>query len=51
MLRAVELGVSIADLDLLDIGLVMDMVTEKINDTVEDDTPEIDATQDDFDKF
>ena len=34
LLRCVELGISIADLDLLSIGLVLDMWTEKANDGV-----------------
>ena len=41
LLRCVELGVSISDLDLLSIGLVLDMWTEKAKV----------ATQEDFDKF
>ena len=32
MLRCVQLGISIADLDLLTIGLVNDMFTERQND-------------------
>ena len=36
LLRCVELGVSISDLDLLSIGLVLDMWTEKANDDVKD---------------
>ena len=32
LLRSVELGISIRDLDLLTIGLVLDMWTEKAND-------------------
>ena len=34
LLRSVELGISIRDLDLLTIGLVLDMWTEKSNDGV-----------------
>lgn len=50
MLRAVELGISVADLDLLDIGLVLDMFTEKINDDADyEETYE--ATQEDMDNF
>ena len=49
MLRAVELGLSVADLDLLDIGMVCDMFTEKINDSAEDTTEE--PTQEFFDNF
>ncbi len=48
LLRAVELGLSILDLDLLTIGLVNDMYTEKAND--EWKYKEV-ATQDDFDRF
>ena len=33
LLRCVEIGISIRDLDLLTIGLVLDMWTEKGNDT------------------
>lgn len=32
MLRCVQLGISIRDLDLLTIGLVNDMFTESVND-------------------
>ena len=32
MLRAVQLGISVADLDLLTIGMVQDMYTEALND-------------------
>lgn len=32
LLRCVQLGISIADLDLLTIGLVNDMFTERQND-------------------
>ena len=48
LLRCVELGISIHDLDLLTIGLVVDMWTEKANDGVKDKKI---ATQEDFDKF
>ena len=34
LLRCTEIGITIADLDLLTIGLVMDMWTEKGNDGV-----------------
>ena len=39
LLRCVEVGISIQDLDLLTIGIVLDMWTEKV------------AQQEDFDKF
>ncbi|WP_316537631.1 hypothetical protein [Finegoldia magna] len=45
---AVELGLSVADLSLLIIGLVNDMFTEKNNDEYK--YKEVD-TQEDFDKF
>ena len=48
LLRSVEIGISISDLDLLTVGLVIDMWTEKANDSVK--YIKI-ATQDDFDKF
>ena len=48
MLRCVELGISIADLDLLTIGLVNDMFTERQND--EYPYREL-ASQADFDRF
>ena len=48
MLRAVQLGISIADLDLLTIGLVIDMYTESAND--HQDYDEV-ATQEDMDRF
>ena len=48
LLRCVELGISISDLDLLTIGLVLDMWTEKSNDGIKYDRR---GTQEDFDKF
>lgn len=48
LLRAVQLGVSIQDMDLLTIGLIMDMYTESTNDSVKYPTL---ATQENFDKF
>ena len=47
-LRCIEIGISIRDLDLLTIGMVMDIWTEKANDDVK--YQQI-ATQEDFDKF
>ena len=49
LLRCVQLGISIRDLDLLAIGLVNDMYAENSNDDYKGDK-EV-ATQDDFDKF
>lgn len=48
LLRCVEVGINISDLSLLTIGLIMDMWTEKGNDS---ETYDYLATQDDFDKF
>jgi len=44
----VEIGISIADLDLLTIGLVLDMWTEKSNDSVKYQKI---AGQEEFDRF
>ena len=48
LLRCVQLGLSIRDLDLLTIGMVNDMYAENRNDDANYATL---ATQDDFDKF
>lgn len=48
LLRCVQLGLSMADLDLLSIGLINDMYAESNNDDCDYDTL---ATQEDFDKF
>lgn len=48
LLRCTEIGISIRDLDLLSIGLVLDIWTEKGNDGVKYARV---ATQEDFDKF
>ena len=48
LLRCTEVGISIRDLDLLTIGLVLDMWTEKANDGVKYRWI---AEQNDFDKF
>lgn len=48
MLRCVEVGISISDLDLLTIGFVLDVWTEKGNDSYE---YPVMATQEDFDKW
>ena len=49
LLRCVELGLSIADLELLEIGMVWDMFTESNNDGW--DGWAYKATQADFDRF
>ena len=52
LLRCVELGISIVDLDYLMIGLVLDVWTEKGNDAVEaENPPVIIAGQEQFDAF
>jgi hypothetical protein len=49
LLRCVQLGLSIADLELLDIGVIFDMLTEAMNDQW--DGWKQKATQADFDRF
>ena len=48
LLRCIEIGISIRDLDLLSIGLVLDIWTENANDSVKYRRV---ATQEDFDRF
>ena len=48
LLRCVQIGLSLTDLDLLTIGMVNEMFIEKDNDEA---TYEYKATQDDFDRF
>lgn len=48
LLRCVQIGLSIADLDILEYGQVVDMITESANDHC---TYQELATQEDFDKF
>lgn len=48
LLRCVEIGISISELDLLTIGMVLDIWTEKLNDGVKYSKV---AGQADFDKF
>lgn len=50
LMRCTEIGISIADLDLLTIGIVMDMWTEKGNDSVKYSTTVV-AGQEEFDRF
>lgn len=49
LLRCVQLGLSISDLDLLDVGMIFDMFTEQGNDSW--DGWKGTATQEDFDAF
>lgn len=48
LLRCVQLGLSLSDLDRLDYGVIIDMLIESGNDGEEYD---IIATQEDFDRF
>lgn len=48
MLRCLQIGLRVEDLDLIDEGLAIDMMIEAGNDSAE---YKILATQDDFDKF
>ncbi len=48
LLRCVQLGLSMSDLDLLTIGVVNDMFIEKQNDSY--DYPDL-PTQEDFDRW
>lgn len=48
LLRCVQMGLQISDLDLLDYGTVIDMITESGNDKCEYQAL---ATQEDFDSF
>lgn len=48
LLRCVQMGISLADLDLLTIGMVNDMYTEQANDEAKYPYK---ATQRDFDNF
>ena len=53
LLRCLEAGISIRDLDLLTIGMVLDIWTEKGNDEVKYTTVDSVrlAAQEDFDRF
>ena len=51
LLRCVQLGISIRDLDLLTIGMVNDMYVESGNDQDADKNYNVVATQADFDRF
>ena len=48
LLRCIEIGIQISELDLLTVGLVLDIWTEKNNDGVKYRRM---ATQEDFDRF
>ena len=51
MLRCVQIGLSIKDLDLLTIGMVNEMFIESRNDEVADKAYHRAASQQDFDVF
>lgn len=48
LLRAIQIGLSLTDLDCLEYGTVVDMMTESANDSCEYKQL---ASQEDFDKF
>lgn len=48
MLRCKELGLSVNELEMIDFGIVQDMLTEKANDEYKYPYK---ASQEDFDKF
>ena len=48
LLRCVQIGLTLSDLDLLTIGMVNEMFIEKDNDEA---TYEYKSTQNDFDRF
>lgn len=48
MLRALRLGISLRDMELVTIGMINEMYAEAANDTLE--WPEL-ATQEDMDRF
>ena len=48
LLRCLQIGLSLRDLELVTAGMVVDMATERANDEAE---WEEEATQEDFDKF
>ena len=50
LLRCVQLGISIRDLDLLTIGMVNDMYAESRNDECQDSYSQL-ASQEDMDRF
>ena len=51
LLRCVQLGISIRDLDLLTIGMVNDIYAESGNDEVAKDVYKVLASQHDMDVF
>ena len=52
LLRCTQMGLSMSDLNDLDVGMVYDMMIELANDSAEDTQDTVrEATQADFDKF
>lgn len=52
LLRCCQIGLSMSDLDELDMGMIYDMLIENANDSAEDAYDKVrDATQADFDRF
>lgn len=49
-LRAKQIGLSLAEMEELSEGMVLDMITESLNDNEQDSYTEM-ATQEDFDRF
>jgi len=49
MLRCIQIGLSLADLEYLTFGMVVDMMTEAGKDDTEENV--VEATQADFDNF
>ena len=47
-MRCAQIGIPMSDLELLDVGMVFDIMIEQENDSEEYDTI---ATQSDFDRF
>lgn len=51
-LRCLEIGLPLRDLELLTIGMVIDIWTESLNDRAESSGGTVrEATQEDFDRF
>jgi len=50
LLRAKQLGLSLQEMEELEEGMILDMITESLNDEASDDYQQL-ATQEDFDRF
>lgn len=52
MLRAIQMGLSVADLELLTFGMLLDLITTWNNNNSNEDEEEVrEATQADFDRL